>query len=316
MRTVAHGRLRGDTAEDATRTLPTHSAGVLASGDEVLLQAGAEGVCFLLLAGRPLHEPVVQYGPFVMNTQDGIRQAIADYQAGSFGVTDAEARRLRAGLVLDGPSRASEPKGVFMKFAWFVTSACFAAMPAAFAAEQDFSSPYDKNPQCAERTYDGNAPECLIQDEGTPRQTYPPGRRPPASNVPPQNPPTAGSPPVTPPGTTLPPGAPGTTTATPGATTATPGTTTATPGATTATPGTTTATPDATTATPGTTTATPGATTATPSATTATPGATTGATTGATGAATGAATSGGGSATPGAAKGAAGSSGASAGRGR
>jgi len=107
VRTVAHGRLRGDTAEDATRTLPTHSAGLLARGDEMLLQAGTEGARFLLLAGRPLHEPVVRYGPFVMTTQDEIRQAIADYQAGSFGVTDAKARRLRAGLVLDGPSRAS-----------------------------------------------------------------------------------------------------------------------------------------------------------------------------------------------------------------
>jgi redox-sensitive bicupin YhaK (pirin superfamily) len=73
--------------EGSTRTLFTHSAGVLASGDEVQLQAGAEGARFLLLAGRPLREPIVQYGPFVMNTQDEIRQAIADYQSGRFVVT-------------------------------------------------------------------------------------------------------------------------------------------------------------------------------------------------------------------------------------
>ena len=39
----------------------------------------------LLIAGRPLHEPVVARGPFVMNTEQQIRQAYADYQAGQFG---------------------------------------------------------------------------------------------------------------------------------------------------------------------------------------------------------------------------------------
>ena len=46
---------------------------------------GAEGARFLLLAAKPLHEPVVQYGPFVMNTRDEIEQAIRDYQGGAFG---------------------------------------------------------------------------------------------------------------------------------------------------------------------------------------------------------------------------------------
>ena len=62
--------------------------------------------------------------------------------------------------------------------------ACFAGTPAALAAETDFSSPYDKNPHCAERTTSAMAPECLIQDEGTPRQTYPPAARPGPPNQP------------------------------------------------------------------------------------------------------------------------------------
>jgi quercetin 2,3-dioxygenase len=49
------------------------------------VQAGAEGVRFLLLAAKPLREPVVQYGPFVMNTREEIEQALADYRDGHFG---------------------------------------------------------------------------------------------------------------------------------------------------------------------------------------------------------------------------------------
>ena len=60
------------------------------------------------------------------------------------------------------------------------------------AAEPDQSSPYDKNPKCAERTADSNAPECMVQTEGEPRQTYPPTTKPPK---PPTPPPTPSSPP-------------------------------------------------------------------------------------------------------------------------
>lgn len=69
-------------APGARRSLSTHSAGVLAPGDEVEVSAGAGGARFLLLAGRPLGEPVVQHGPFVMNTREEIEQAIRDYQNG------------------------------------------------------------------------------------------------------------------------------------------------------------------------------------------------------------------------------------------
>ncbi len=64
------------------KALPNRAAGVLSSGDQVRVQAGTEGVQFLLLAARPLGEPVVQYGPFVMNTREEIEQALADYRDG------------------------------------------------------------------------------------------------------------------------------------------------------------------------------------------------------------------------------------------
>jgi redox-sensitive bicupin YhaK (pirin superfamily) len=69
--------------------LPTRAAGVLSDGDGVRIEAGAEGVRFLLLAARPLREPVVQYGPFVMNTREEIEQAIADYRDGRLAVAAA-----------------------------------------------------------------------------------------------------------------------------------------------------------------------------------------------------------------------------------
>jgi hypothetical protein len=51
-------------------------------GEQVTLTAGKQGVRLLLLAGTPLGEPIVQQGPFVMNTETEIRQAIADYRDG------------------------------------------------------------------------------------------------------------------------------------------------------------------------------------------------------------------------------------------
>jgi len=48
----------------------------------VVLQAGAEGAKAVLIAGAPLNEPIAQYGPFVMNTQQELVQAVQDFQAG------------------------------------------------------------------------------------------------------------------------------------------------------------------------------------------------------------------------------------------
>jgi redox-sensitive bicupin YhaK (pirin superfamily) len=62
--------------------LPQRAAGLLTPGADVRLAAGPGGARVLLLAGRPIGEPVVQYGPFVMTSREEIEQAIADYQSG------------------------------------------------------------------------------------------------------------------------------------------------------------------------------------------------------------------------------------------
>ncbi len=53
-------------------------------GDEVVVQAGDEGIRFLLVSGQPLQEPVAWYGPIVMNTQQQLQQAFAELSAGTF----------------------------------------------------------------------------------------------------------------------------------------------------------------------------------------------------------------------------------------
>jgi RNA polymerase sigma factor (sigma-70 family) len=53
-------------------------------GDEVTVQAGPEGIRFLLVSGKPLQEPVAWYGPIVMNTQEQLRQAFEELEQGTF----------------------------------------------------------------------------------------------------------------------------------------------------------------------------------------------------------------------------------------
>jgi hypothetical protein len=53
-------------------------------GDEITVQAGDEGIRFLLVSGRPLQEPVAWYGPIVMNTQEQLRQAFEELGEGTF----------------------------------------------------------------------------------------------------------------------------------------------------------------------------------------------------------------------------------------
>ena len=61
-----------------------HSLVLFDRGDEISVQAGPEGIRFLLVSGRPLEEPVAWYGPIVMNTQAELNQAVRELQSGKF----------------------------------------------------------------------------------------------------------------------------------------------------------------------------------------------------------------------------------------
>jgi redox-sensitive bicupin YhaK (pirin superfamily) len=69
---------------DAAETFGNRSLVVFDRGDEVVVQAGDQGIRFLLVSGQPIEEPVAWYGPIVMNTRQEIQQAISDLQDGTF----------------------------------------------------------------------------------------------------------------------------------------------------------------------------------------------------------------------------------------
>ncbi len=71
-------------AGSRTTVVPQHSLAVLGDGAQVRMQSGSGAARAILVAGRPLREPVARYGPFVMNTQAQLRQAFEDYQNGRF----------------------------------------------------------------------------------------------------------------------------------------------------------------------------------------------------------------------------------------
>ena len=74
----------------ADTPLPQHTFAVLSDGESIELTAGGNGARFILVAGRPIGEPILQYGPFVMNTQQEIHQAMADYREGRLVQKKAE----------------------------------------------------------------------------------------------------------------------------------------------------------------------------------------------------------------------------------
>ena len=73
------------TSPGAPQYVPAVRMVVLGEGDGLTARAHAEtGARFMLIAGEPIGEPIVPYGPFVMNTEDEIRQALADLRSGTF----------------------------------------------------------------------------------------------------------------------------------------------------------------------------------------------------------------------------------------
>jgi len=67
------------------RNVPLHSLATLgADGDSLDFAAGREGARFIVISGKPIHEPIAQYGPFVMNTREQIDQAMKDFQSSNF----------------------------------------------------------------------------------------------------------------------------------------------------------------------------------------------------------------------------------------
>jgi len=61
-------------------------------GDELMVQAGDEGIRFLLVSGKPLEEPVAWYGPIVMNTQEQLREAFRELEKGTFLRTQSKSK--------------------------------------------------------------------------------------------------------------------------------------------------------------------------------------------------------------------------------
>ena len=72
-------------AQVGAHAIAASSAAVLRADETVRIAGGVDGAEALVLQGRPIGEPVAQYGPFVMNDQAGIEQAFADYRATGFG---------------------------------------------------------------------------------------------------------------------------------------------------------------------------------------------------------------------------------------
>lgn len=64
------------------QTLQTHTLVTFAAGESIAVESKENKARFILVGGQPLREPIVQYGPFVMNTREEIEQAFSDYQSG------------------------------------------------------------------------------------------------------------------------------------------------------------------------------------------------------------------------------------------
>lgn len=74
----------GTFDEAGHRPVPARTVAVYGDGSSVAVKAGASGVRFLLVSGKPLGEPVAWYGPIVMNRQEELQQAIRELRSGDF----------------------------------------------------------------------------------------------------------------------------------------------------------------------------------------------------------------------------------------
>ena len=76
---------RGEELQIEALNIPNYHAVQLKSDEDISLKSGDEPCSILILQGKPIGEPVVQHGPFVMNTQEEIREAMKDYGKTQFG---------------------------------------------------------------------------------------------------------------------------------------------------------------------------------------------------------------------------------------
>jgi hypothetical protein len=81
---IIHGSVSVENEDGKTMWLVRDDLCVLTHGDVAKLQAGQEDARFLMIAGKPLREPVARGGPFVMNTRAEIQRAFEDYKQGGF----------------------------------------------------------------------------------------------------------------------------------------------------------------------------------------------------------------------------------------
>jgi len=79
-------KFAGDEKDDGTM-ISSPRLVVLGDGDYMKVSTGATPVRFLLLSGKPLHEPIARYGPFVMNTEEEIEQTLLELRQGTFVTT-------------------------------------------------------------------------------------------------------------------------------------------------------------------------------------------------------------------------------------
>jgi quercetin 2,3-dioxygenase len=81
---LVHGISGGFRIGDDARRLRSRQMAQLSRDGAMKAIAGEEGAQFLVIAGKPLHEPIAHYGPFVMNTREEVMQAVEDFREGRF----------------------------------------------------------------------------------------------------------------------------------------------------------------------------------------------------------------------------------------